>query len=256
MYGMPNWYDQLRMMSGYGGAMSGAPPGQDTPQGGPQAGYMSPSDKGMNIGGAASDLAMLLASGGGMDGLMKQSPGMLMKLMGMGGGIPGMLAMSLLPAGISAFMGNPMEQRRREAMQAISPEAIQKATQENVKRIMNSQGFHMANRMAMMGGQGAMNQMSAGLAKNGMGHSGIGSVVPGLGSMAITQQRGGFNTQAELQGHDDATKEGYMKFQTLMGYAPPPSRTQSLLAGGFNAMGPFMGQALQRRYQPQQWGIS
>lgn len=170
-----------------------------------------------------------------------QAGGLLAKLLGIGGGPLGMAALSFAPALLSKlFGGNAQRDRYERAMAAISPEAIHAAQQRAIKEQLNSQGFHMANRMAMMGGQAAMGHMAGNLAKNGMSHSGIGSVVPALGNTAITQQRGLLGMQAQQygmqQGHDDQ----FEKMRQMLGYNPGPSMTQSLLAGGFSALGPYL----------------
>ena len=174
-------------------------------------------------------------------GLPMQGAGLLAKLLGIGGGPLGMAAMSFAPALISKlFGGNAQQDRYREAMSLVSPEAIHAAQQKAIQAQLNSQGFHMANRMAMMGGQAAMNQMGGRLAQNGMGHSGIGSVVPALGNTAITNQRGMLGMQAQQYGMQQGRDDQFEKMRQMMGYNPGPSMTQSLLAGGFSALGPYM----------------
>ena len=174
--------------------------------------------------------ALTAVKAGGMGGFM-----------GMLGGPLGMAALSFAPALLSKlFGGNAQQDRYREAMKMVSPEAIHAAQQNAIREQLNSQGFHMANRLAMMGGQAAMGRMAGNLAQNGMGHSGIGSVVPALGNTAITNQRGMLGMQAQQYGMQQGRDDQFEKMRQMMGYNPGPSTTQSLLAGGFSALGPYL----------------
>lgn len=169
-------------------------------------------------------------------------------LMGMLGGPLGMAAMSFLPGLVSSLFGDPAEAQRRKIMQMISPQAIEAAKQRHLAEIMNSQEFHMANRMNMIGGQAAQNSMSSNLAQRGLSGSGIGAIAPGLAGMAITNQRGNLYAQAGRDAYQAGREEQYGKAGLGMQMMPQgPSMTRGLFAGGMNAFGPWMGRYMQNR---------
>lgn len=174
------------------------------------------------------------ASGGGMLGML--------------GGPLGMAAMSFLPGLVSSLFGDPAEQQRRKIMQMISPQAIEAAKQRHLTEIMNSQEFHMANRMNMIGGQAAQNHMSSNLAQRGLSGSGIGAIAPGLAGMAITNQRGNLYAQAGKDAYQGGREEQYAAAGLGMQMMPQgPSMTRGLFAGGMNAFGPYMSRMIQNR---------
>jgi hypothetical protein len=194
-----------------------------------------------------------MGGAGGLGGLLGGLGGGLGALLGGPLALP--LLMSFAPAALSKLFGgeDPQEKLRKQIQGLINPVNQSRLQQQFYQQNLASPAFSQAQSGLIRGSNVTQQKLAQSLGARGLRTSGVGSVVPGLASSALSGQMGQLFTQAHMGAQQQTQQNIQQQIAALTG-TQGPSQSAQLFAGGLESFGPFLQAYLGQKFPGMKFG--